>query len=108
MRPGPGDECHSGGGRPTRLPTSANMQPLRVFLMRSDDARERVLKHLSDRDRDKWTNAPLIAMLAAKNGIHRSPATCLPTQPGFKARVHRRREARADRPARFNAALQIG
>lgn len=87
-------------------PTSANMQPLRVLLVRSDEARERLLKHMSDNNRDKAANAPLVAILAADTEFHENLPRVFPHAPGFKdvfADADKREQT-----ARFNAALQIG
>jgi 3-hydroxypropanoate dehydrogenase len=45
-------------------PTSRNGQPLRIVLVRSPEARERLLPHLNPRNRVKARSAPLIALLA--------------------------------------------
>ena len=46
-------------------PTAMNSQPLRVVLLRSDEARATLLKHMGDGNRDKTETAPLVAVLAA-------------------------------------------
>lgn len=46
-------------------PTSRNGQPLRIVLVRSPEARERLLPHLSPRNQVKAGSAPLTALLAA-------------------------------------------
>ena len=45
-------------------PTSRNGQPLRIVLVRTPEARERLLPHLSSRNQVKAGSAPLIALLA--------------------------------------------
>ncbi|HZA72574.1 MAG TPA: nitroreductase family protein [Propionibacteriaceae bacterium] len=47
-------------------PTGRNGQPLRVVLVRSPEARERVLRHVNLRNRPKADSAPLIALLAVE------------------------------------------
>ena len=47
-------------------PTSRNDQPLRIVLVRSPEARERLLPHLSPRNRVKAGSALLIALLAVE------------------------------------------
>lgn len=86
-------------------PTSANMQPLRVVLMRSDDARERVLKHMGERNREKTASAPLVAVLGADTDFHHNLPKVFPHAPGFKDMFSEpvTREA----TARFNSTLQI-
>ncbi len=47
-------------------PTSRNGQPLRIVLVRSPEARARLLPHLSPRNQVKTGSAPLIALLAVE------------------------------------------
>lgn len=87
-------------------PTSANMQPLRVVLVRSPQARERLVRHMSDGNKPKTSAAPLVAILAADEDYHENFPRVFPHRPGMK-------EAHAANPARgqiaeFNAALQTG
>ena len=49
-------------------PTSRNGQPLRMVLVRSPEARARLLPHLSPRNRAKADSAPLTALLAVEAG----------------------------------------
>src|SRR5687767_9050247 len=46
-------------------PTALNAQPLRILLVRSPAARQRLLPHLSEGNRAKTATAPLVAILAA-------------------------------------------
>ncbi len=87
-------------------PTSANMQSLRICLLRSEDSRERVLKHLGERNRDKTANAPLIAILAADSQFHENLPRVFPHAPGIKDMFAE--EGPREQAARFNSALQIG
>lgn len=87
-------------------PTALNAQPLRVVLVRSDDARERLLKHMAEGNRDKTAQAPLVAILAADTGFHEHFPKVFPhadgLQESFEANPGR------EQMARFNASLQIG
>jgi 3-hydroxypropanoate dehydrogenase len=87
-------------------PTAMNTQPLRVVLVRRGEARERLLKHLADGNRDKTADAPLVAILAADTDFHEKLPRTFPHFPGaqdlFADQVGR------ERAARFNATLQIG
>ncbi len=87
-------------------PTSANMQPLRVVLLRSEDSRARALKHLGERNRDKSANAPLIAILAADTGFHEYLHRVFPHAPGMQDMFAE--DGQREQTARFNSALQIG
>ena len=42
-------------------PTSMNQQPLRIVLVRSPEARGRLVTHMSDRNQAKTAAAPLVA-----------------------------------------------
>ena len=87
-------------------PTAMNAQPLRIVLVRHGEARERLLKHMADGNRDKTANAPLVAVLAADTEFHEHLATTFPHVPGAKDAFAD--EARREQAARFNATLQVG
>ena len=87
-------------------PTAMNTQPLRVALIRSDDAKERLLKHMADGNRDKTAAAPLVAVLAADTDFHQTLARTFPHFAGAKS-VFADDTAR-EGAARFNATLQVG
>jgi 3-hydroxypropanoate dehydrogenase len=86
-------------------PTAMNAQPLRLLLVR-DEGRDRLLKHMSDGNRDKTASAPLVAVLAADVDFHENLDRTFPHFPGAKD-VFSDDEAR-EAQARFNAALQAG
>lgn len=87
-------------------PTALNSQPLRVVLVRSDEARAKLLKHMSGSNRDKTEAAPLVAVLAADTQFHETLPRLFPHFPGAKDLFAD--EAKRTEQARFNAALQIG
>jgi 3-hydroxypropanoate dehydrogenase len=87
-------------------PTAMNAQPLRIVLVRHGEARERLLKHMADGNRDKTANAPLVAILAADTEFHEHLATTFPHAPGAKDAFAD--DARREQAARFNATLQVG
>ena len=87
-------------------PTAMNTQPLRVALIRSEDARERLLKHLGDGNRAKTATAPLVAVLAADTDFHETLPRTFPHFEG--ARDVFTDDAGREATARFNAALQAG
>ncbi|EFL22665.1 nitroreductase [Streptomyces himastatinicus ATCC 53653] len=87
-------------------PTSMNQQPLRIVLLRSPDARGRLVAHLAPANRAKSEAAPLIALLAADLNFHDRLPDVFPHAPAA-------RETYADRAVRersavFNATLQLG
>ncbi|HET7328409.1 MAG TPA: malonic semialdehyde reductase [Nocardioidaceae bacterium] len=87
-------------------PTAMNNQPLRVALIRSAEARERLLKHMADGNREKTASAPLVAVLAADTDFHDHLERTFPHVPG--ARDAFTDDAVRDQTARFNATLQVG
>ncbi len=87
-------------------PTALNSQPLRVTLVRSAQARERLVKHLAPGNQAKTAAAPLVAVLTADRAFHRHLPKLVPHNPAAK-------DAFADAPRReavatFNASLQMG
>ncbi|ACY97441.1 MULTISPECIES: malonic semialdehyde reductase [Thermomonospora] len=87
-------------------PTAMNSQPLRLVAVRSKEARERLIKHLSPGNRDKTATAPLTLIVAADNDFHEHLPTVFPHAPNAKD-AFADPEARAG-AARFNAAIQLG
>jgi 3-hydroxypropanoate dehydrogenase len=87
-------------------PTAMNAQPLRITLVRSDEAREKLLKNMADGNREKTASAPLVAILAADTDFHDHLGRTFPHFPG--ARDLFTDGAAREHAARFNASLQIG
>lgn len=87
-------------------PTSMNIQPLRVLLVRSPEARERLVEHMSEGNKAKTLTAPLVAVLAYDPEFHEHLPTQFPHFPGaqdvFKGKDHR------FGTATLNASLQVG
>lgn len=88
-------------------PTAFNQQPLRVVLVRSAEARERLVRHLGEGNQAKTAAAPLVAILAADNEFHEELPTQFPVFPQAKDLLFSERATR-EQSARFNAALQVG
>jgi 3-hydroxypropanoate dehydrogenase len=87
-------------------PTAMNSQPLRIVLVRSDDARATLLKHMGGGNRDKTESAPLVAVLAADADFHEHLPRIFPHFPGAKDMFAD--DAAREQAARFNAGLQVG
>jgi len=87
-------------------PTSINSQPMRVLLLRTPQARERLIPLLMEGNRAKTRSAPLTAILAADTEFHEHLPRLAPYNPGvkdwFADPAHR------EHAARFNATLQVG
>ncbi|MER7997663.1 MULTISPECIES: malonic semialdehyde reductase [unclassified Streptomyces] len=87
-------------------PTAFNQSPLRVVLVRSAEARERLVPLMSEGNRPKTATAPLVAILAADNEFHEELPRLFPHYPQAK-------DFFTERPVRegaaaLNAALQAG
>ena len=67
-------------------PTSMNVSPLRVTLIRTTQGRERVLAHLFPGNRDKTAQAPLVAVLSADRTFHEHLPTLVPHLPNARER----------------------
>lgn len=82
-------------------PTSMNQQPLRIVLVRSDDARERLVKTMYGPNGAKVAQAPLVAILAADLEFHELMPRVFPHFPEAK-------EMFADPAIREASAVQNG
>lgn len=65
-------------------PTSMNQQPLRIVLIRSEDARERLVKTMYGPNGAKVAQAPLVAILAADLEFHELMPKLFPHFPEAK------------------------
>ncbi len=87
-------------------PTSMNIQPLRLVVVSSEQARERLVAHMSDGNKAKTATAPAVVILATDVDFHDELPRVFPHFPGARD-LFLDDEAR-ERTARFNAALQVG
>ncbi|OLE30825.1 MAG: malonic semialdehyde reductase [Actinobacteria bacterium 13_1_20CM_3_71_11] len=87
-------------------PTSINCQPLRVVLVRSEQARARLVPHMAESNQAKTRQAPLVAILAADTEFHDELPRLVPFKP--EARDWFLDPTMREHAARFNAGLQIG
>jgi nitroreductase len=87
-------------------PTSMNMQPLRVLLVRSPQARDRLMPHLLESNRAKTATAPLTAILVADLDFHQKLTKTFPHSPNAKSMFEGPAENRR-KDAHLNATLQI-
>ncbi|WP_327401577.1 malonic semialdehyde reductase [Streptomyces sp. NBC_01288] len=86
-------------------PTSMNQSPLRITLVRSPEARERLVQHLAEGNQKKTAAAPLVAILSADNEFHEELPNLFPHFPQAKDAVFGERSVREGNAA-LNAALQ--
>ncbi|MFD5428771.1 malonic semialdehyde reductase [Streptomyces sp. NPDC127084] len=86
-------------------PTAFNQTPLRIVLVRSAEARARLVPYMSEGNQAKTAAAPLVAILAADNEFHEELPSLLPHFPQAKDMFFAERPAR-ERSAALNAVLQ--
>ena len=85
-------------------PTSGNINPLRILFLRSPEARERMVQHMSEGNQGKTRSAPMAALLAADRDFHEFVPQLFPDradQVDWYATYEGRGEM-----ATFNATLQ--
>lgn len=87
-------------------PTAMNLQPLRIVLVRTDEAKARLMPHLAQGNRAKAASAPVIAILAADTDFHENLPRVLPQSPAAKDMFAE--PTVREQTARFNATLQAG
>lgn len=86
-------------------PTAANSQPLRVVLVRSAEARARLVEHMGGNNKGKTAAAPLVAVLAADIDFHDELPRVFPHAVGMRD-VFDADEPAREHAARLSAALQ--
>ena len=88
-------------------PTAFNSQPLRITYVRTPEARERLVRHLSAGNQEKTRLAPLVALLSVDAEWHERWDEFLPAAIRGKARYDDDEHLRAS-TGRDNAHLQAG
>lgn len=88
-------------------PTSANTQPLRVLYVRPGEARDRLVKHMSDGNKAKTESAPAVAVLAVDTRFHEHIPTVFPFRPQMKDVLEANEKMRLA-GGNLNSALQAG
>jgi len=87
-------------------PTSMNNQPLRIVLVRSPAARDRLVETLGEGNKAKTAVAPLVAILAADHAFHEKLPKTFPHFPGARDMFAADETLRAQ-TADLNATLQV-
>lgn len=87
-------------------PTAMNGQPMRITLVRSPEARERLMARLAPGNRAKAESAPLVAILSYDLDFPETLPEVLPHNP--RAREGFTEESSRHAFGQFNAALQAG
>lgn len=87
-------------------PTAFNQQPLRVVLVRSHEARRKLVGHMARGNREKTARSPLVAILAGDRDFHTELPEQFPLYPESATRFYADPAVR-ERSAEFNGALQV-
>jgi 3-hydroxypropanoate dehydrogenase len=88
-------------------PTSMNQQPLRIVLVRTPEARERLVSHLAEGNQAKTQGAPLTAILAYDVDFHEELPRVFPHFPAARDLFAGDEDLRHGQ-GRLNATLQVG
>jgi 3-hydroxypropanoate dehydrogenase len=88
-------------------PTAMNTSPLRLLLVRSPEARERLAAHMSEGNRARVLAAPLTIVAAADTDFHEHLATLAPHRPDARDKFAGDAASRLG-TARTSALIQIG
>lgn len=88
-------------------PTAANTQPLRILFVRTPEGKERLLKHMSEGNREKTAGAPVTAVLAYDTRFHEHVPTVFPINPDMKDALEANEEMRHGMGS-FSASIGVG
>ncbi|WP_029290544.1 malonic semialdehyde reductase [Cellulomonas sp. HZM] len=88
-------------------PTAINTVPLRLLVVRSAEARERLAKHVNDGNRDRVLAAPVTLIVASDPGFHQHIPTLAPHMSALADALEDQLEQR-EQMARMNTLIQLG
>ncbi|PUB30011.1 3-hydroxypropanoate dehydrogenase [Promicromonospora sp. AC04] len=88
-------------------PTSMNVSPLRVLVVRTPEARQRLVANMPEGNQERVATAPVTLVLAYDPEFHERLDVLIPHMPGAREMFAGDDEARAA-AARTNALLQAG
>ena len=88
-------------------PTAINTTPLRLLVVRSAEARERLAKHVADGNRDRVLAAPVTLVVASDPGFHRTIPVLAPHMAQLAGVLEEQAEQR-EHMARTNTLIQLG
>ena len=88
-------------------PTALNIVPLRLLVVRTPEARQRLAAHMSEGNRDRVLAAPVTLVLAADTGFHAHIPTLAPHMAALADALEGQPEQR-ESMARMNALIQAG
>ena len=88
-------------------PTALNIIPLRLLVVRTPEARQRLAAHMAEGNRDRVLAAPVSLVLAADTGFHAHIQTLAPHMSALADALEGQPEQR-ESMARTNALIQAG
>jgi 3-hydroxypropanoate dehydrogenase len=88
-------------------PTQVNFSPLRLLVVRTQEARERLASHLSEGNVERVLTAPVVLVLAADTGFHQHIPTLAPHMTAMVGMLEGNAEQRQAFAAN-NSWLQAG
>ncbi|MDO8150693.1 malonic semialdehyde reductase [Isoptericola sp. b408] len=88
-------------------PTAMNTLPLRLLVVRSPEAKQRLVEHMGGGNKAKVEAAPVSLVLAADPAFHEHLDELFPVYPGIREQLAPATEVR-EQMARKNALLQAG
>jgi len=88
-------------------PTAMNTVPLRLLAVRSPEARERLVAHMNDGNKERVAAAPLALVVAYDPAFHQHLDTLFPHVPGVRENLDGVPEVRDDM-GRTSALIQTG
>lgn len=88
-------------------PTAMNTLPLRLLVVRTPEAKQRLVPHMAGGNQAKVEAAPVSLVLAADPAFHEHLDELFPVYPGIREQLEPAAEQRGDM-ARFNALIQAG
>ena len=78
-----------------------------MLYIRTADARDRLVRHMNDGNKDKTASAPVVAVLAVDTRFHDHIPTVLPFRPQLRDTFEADPDLR-ESTGRFSSALQAG
>jgi 3-hydroxypropanoate dehydrogenase len=88
-------------------PTALNTVPLRLLVVRTPEARQRLAAHMAEGNRDRVLAAPVSLVVAADTGFHAHIPTLAPHMAALAEALEGQPEQR-ESMARTNALIQVG
>lgn len=103
----PDEQLHAAYDLAKWGPTAMNTTPLRVLVVRSAEARERLASHMNEGNRERVLDAPVSLLLAADLRFHEHLPLLAPHRAAMVPHLEAA-EAQREAMARQNAWLQAG